>query len=284
MKNFFGICISRDGEPTGRDYDGERFAIRAVSPELRARIDEAQSNAQGVEQKVSLPFALSILKTVFFGAFLIVLFGVLKNVGEASFSEMLGNAPWLFIIAGLSLALWLVLSLVERKKVKAVIDSGEIQKLNVDFNALDAEASGQLEVPEDAVRADVFGCFYSSDSGKEKLRKMGSASYLNCEMRLFTEDGRLCITDMIKVYAIPLDDFKCYVRKKKKAVFSGWNKDESCIGKYRGVRVTEESDGNLRCRFAALRFSDCFGEYELCFPEYELETFRQLVDLPVFDE
>lgn len=283
MKNVFGYPYSKDGDTP---CDGARFVTNRVDLEFKREMDSTFDVALETDAKASLPAWLTLLKAICCLGFFLVGAAVVRNLDELSLTDMLNNSPVIFIIGGVCIVLWAALHIAEKARYKRVESTGEIDKTIELFEQLDRRSEQLLGIPHDRKAVDVLSFKYTEKNGKVKIKEEMFSKYSNNEMKLFRNNDDLCLADLECVYSFPISGFKKYVLKKKKADMDEWNKDVPFNkGQYKQYKISSNDYDTIFCKYYALQFADIFGEYEIFFPEYELEHFQSIVDVPVeFDE
>ena len=282
MKNVFGYPYSKDGDTP---CDGARFVTNRIDLEFKREMDSTFDAALETAAKASLPAWLTLLKAICYLGFFIVIAAVVRNIDELSLTDMLKNSPVIFIICGVCIVLWAALHIAEKARYKKVESTGEIDKTTEKMEQLDRRSEELLGIPHDRKAVDVLSFRYIEKNGKIKIKEELFSKYSNNEMKLFRDNDDLCLADLECVYSFPISGFKKYVLKKKKADMDEWNKDVPFNkGQYKQYKMTANDYDTIFCKYYALQFADVFGEYEIFFPEYELEAFKSIVDVPVEKE
>lgn len=282
MKNVFGYPYVKDGES---HCDGERFITARVDADFKRELNDAADDVLEMQEKSEIPGWAKLLSGICLLGFMIVAVGIIRNIGEVSFSQMFQNAPALFIVGGVCAVGWVVLKIVESVKFKKVSASGVIDRVADSMEQLDKRSEELLGVPENHGKVDVLSFRYTEKNGKVKIKEDIFYKFSNDEMKLYRDKDNLCLADIECVYSIPIADIKGYVLKKKKAEMDEWNKDVPFNkGRYKQYKIATNDYGTIFCKYYALQFADVFGEYELFFPVYELEAFKSIADAPVENE
>ena len=273
MKNLFAIDINNENERC----EFEPFILRRVKKELSEKQNEAINALESHEKKAGLSPWLVAVKYLSGAFFMIVLAAVVK-AGKTAFS----NAPILILIGAIcgviSLALWLT----ERKKSKTVAESDEFKDDVANADQLAEECLAELNIPTDAKKADIFLRPYKIKNGKEK-KAFDMFEYINTEFHVFREGDNLCIADVGSIIGVSIRDMTGIYPIDKRVNFMGWNKEENFNkGAYKPYKMTSNQYGILFIKPCySLRFSSFSEEYEIIFPAYELETFKNLTELDV---
>ena len=282
MKNVFGYPYSKDGDTP---CDGARFVTNRADAALKKEIDDVFGKVLETGSKASLPGWLQTLKLICYVGAAIVVISLLRNLGDLTLAEMYGNAPAIFYGGGVCIVLWAALHIAEKARYKKVESTGEIDRTTEKMEQLDRRSEELLGIPHDRKAVDVLSFRYIEKNGKIKIKEELFSKYSNNEMKLFRDNDDLCLADLECVYSFPISGFKKYVLKKKKADMDEWNKDVPFNkGQYKQYKITANDYDTIFCKYYALQFADVFGEYEIFFPEYELEAFKSIVDVPVEKE
>lgn len=282
MKNVFGYPRNDNGAAV---CDGERFVTERVDPAFKSEIDSSKKHIEDVKKKGRMP-----TKDVFiFGglgmAFPLGLIWIYTHCDTFDPAVVLAEQPVAFIIALLGFLIESAFLLVSIAKNKKVNSSPELAEANARLASLDKNSEIMLGVPQEYEKVDVLSFEYVEKNGKVKIPDTQSYRYLNNAMKLYKNGDMLCLADIERVYSLPIADVKKYVLKKRKALMSGWNKETAYNeGRYIKYRLSKNDNGSLNSKYCAMRCADSFGEYEVFFPEYELEAFKAIADAPTEKE
>lgn len=282
MKNVFGYPRNDNGAAV---CDGERFVTERVDPAFKSEIDSSKKHIEDVKKKGRMP-----TKDVFiFGglgmAFPLGLIWIYTHCDTFDPAVVLAEQPVAFIIALLGFLIESAFLLVSIAKNKKVNSSPELKEANARLASLDKNSEIMLGVPQEYEKVDVLSFEYVEKNGKVKIPDTQSYRYLNNAMKLYKNGDMLCLADIERVYSLPIADVKKYVLKKRKALMSGWNKETAYNeGRYIKYRLSKNDNGSINSKYCAMRCADSFGEYEVFFPEYELEAFKAIADAPTEKE
>lgn len=277
MKNVLGY------QGDSSKCDGERFLTASLDESFSRALDEAYYKAHKAQENATLPFWANAIAWLFFIAFAIVALIVLRAASEYGFAEAFVKLPlWLLIVGAAGFAVWLVLKLIEFRNGKKDEETGELDRALQAAENMQRTAESTLGVPPEYAMVDIMSCRYKPN--KNKLGGM-DGEYLNENMKLFGKDDCLCIADDGRVFSFPIKDFVRYYLGSEKLPLAIWNKeinyDEGEYLQY-GIK-TKYTD--MACLCYSLQFVCDSEVYEIIFPEYELERFQSIVDVPVeFDE
>lgn len=274
MINVFGY------QGDSSECDGERFVTARLDKSLSRAVDEAYAKADKAQENATLPFWANAVAWLFFIVFAIVAVVVLSAASELGFAEAFVKLPlWLPIVGAAGFVVWLVLKLIEFRNGKKDEESGDYDRALESLANIKQAANDMLGVPPDYATVDVMAYYYKPAKGKL------DGEYLNEDMKLFSKDDELCLADIDSVYSFPIKDFVRYYLGSEKLPLAIWNKEENYDeGEYLQYGIkTKYTD--MACLCYSLQFVSGSEVYEIIFPEYELEHFQKLVDVPVeFDE
>ena len=280
MKNVFGYKEIKNA--SRMSCDGAHFVGQKASGQLKRDLEKFAREGESTLEGAQLPSWLGLVKTLALLGFAIVLLASFKNLGELSISEMYHNAPVVFIIGVVCLAVWFVLYLLEKSIMKKAGESGELEKLSSRAEDLKARSEAELGIPHNAPEVDVLSFVYTEKDGEIKVKKQMLYTYENNIMRLFRDGDKLCLANMTEVYEFPIDGFEKYLLKKKSVDMGFWNKKEKHNkGRYKEFKVKVNEYGVVTSKYCAAQFNSGSKDYEIFFPTYELDTFRRILDLPV---
>lgn len=274
MINVFGY------QGDSSECDGERFVTARLDKSLSRAVDEAYAKADKAQENATLPFWANAVAWLFFIVFAIVAVVVLRAASELGFAEAFVKLPlWLPIVGAAGFVVWLVLKLIELRNGKKDEETGDYDRALESLANIKQAAEDRLGVPQDYATVDVMAYYYKPAKGKL------DGEYLNEDMKLFSKDDELCLADHERVFSFPIKDFVRYYLGSEKLPLAIWNKEENYDeGEYLQYGIkTKYTD--MACLCYSLQFVSGSEVYEIIFPEYELEHFQKLVDVPVeFDE
>lgn len=274
MINVFGY------QGDSSECDGERFVTARLDKSLSRAVDEAYAKADKAQENATLPFWANAVAWLFFIVFAIVAVVVLRAASELGFAEAFVKLPlWMPIVGAAGFVAWLVLKLIEFRNGKNDEKTGALDRALEEVASINQAANDMLGVPPDYATVDVMAYYYKPAKGKL------DGEYLNEDMKLFSKDDCLCLADIDSVYSFPIKDFVRYYLGSEKLPLAIWNKEENYDeGEYLQYGIKTKYN-DMACLCYSLQFVCDSEVYEIVFPEYELEHFQKLVDVPVeFDE
>lgn len=278
MKYFFGMDITENEE--NDIYDGERYAAARVDGELGERIEEAASLAQKADElcRVSpAPRKMGQTCLIFAAVWgLLLIFGLVRGTAELTSAPMLVTGAMVLIsaVAGV-----LLLRRAAKISKKTPEQEEAVRQANESFARVIADSARQLGVPENCPDTDVLHSVYSVKDGVPELYSMmGTKIHMSYPRKVFVKDGDLCISDIRKLYRIPVSALGELETVREKTGLGFWNKEKS-------FRSPEYAPYNIRASRGAL-VTDSYvrltatldnEEYVLLFPPYEKENLEKML-------
>ncbi len=276
MKNVFGFDISNKKD----DYveDGIIFVTKVINEELREVVDDSYKETKKFENKSQLPLALRIIKTICGFIALIFFVGVLRS--GVSLKEGYQNAPYVYWIGSLALLIWVILFCISKKLYNTVIKNVEFQEHLDDLEEILTKKKEDLDIPEDAKNIDVFLERYAVKKGKIKQKNFTLAVYVNMEVAIYVKDNQLCLSDLEKVWSIPLASFKSIELQPKKASCLFWNKEEAPNSeKYKKYKIKTNSNNQVFTKYYKIDIEHELENFYLLIPIYDGDIFMDLVNI-----
>lgn len=277
MKNVFSYPGDKFKNPK---CDGEQFVTASLDDNFKRTREKIYSKAKMTREAVTLPIIANAIAWASFALFAIIAFMFFKDVYKLGVDGALENEPiWLLSIGAAGFMVWLVLKLIEYRNGKKGEETGALDRALEEVASINQAANDMLGVPPDYATVDVMAYYYKPAKGKL------DGEYLNEDMKLFSKDDELCLADIDSVYSFPIKDFVRYYLGSEKLPLAIWNKEENYDeGEYLQYGIkTKYTD--MACLCYSLQFVSGSEVYEIVFPEYELEHFQSIVDVPVeFDE
>ena len=268
------------------ECDGEQFVTASLDDNFKRTRDKIYSKAKMTTEAITLPIIANALAWVCFALFAVIAFMFFKDVYKLGLAVAFETNPiWLLSIGAAGFVVWLVLKLIELRNGKKDEETGDYDRALESLANIKQAAEDRLGVPPDYTVVDIMSCRYKPVKGKLGLGDRIDGEYLNEDMKLFSKDDELCLADIDSVYSFPIKDFVRYYLGSEMLPLATWNKEENYDeGEYLQYGIkTKYTD--MACLCYSLQFVCDSEVYEIIFPEYELEHFQKLVDVPVeFDE
>jgi len=196
------------------------------------------------------------------------------------------NAPFLFYVGGIGAVVWIALTVLARKKAKAVMESDEATLIINRSNTIAENALSALGIPPNALETDFLISRYKNKGDKISLKAWGAAQFGNAQLFAYTENGILYLADVVQNFAVPIAAMKSIRKIKKRVAMDSWNKDTPHNkGEYKQYKISLGQSGEYLLRYYyALSIMHNGEVYELYFPPYELETMQKLTGLQAENE
>lgn len=267
MMNIFAYIWKKDAPPV---FNGRPFLIKEVGEELQTQFADFSSKQCAAEKKYSLPLPLRILSAVCMVAGAIIVCGILSALTKTPIAEAYANAPALFYVGPLCLAVWLTLFLINFRLRRKINNSEEYIALEADAETLLRKSSTELAVPADAPKIDIISCFHKEKNGV--VMPIASANMLD-ERSVYLQNDTVCFADISSVVSVPLSSVRNvrYVKKRTICV-GGWNKEEK-INAPRYKKYVYMSNTNIVLKgHYVIEVADVRGEYEILVPAYDFNV------------
>lgn len=289
MKPFLGVNITNNKK--NEKMNGEELIIAKASPsELESLESYGSEQVDMILNKVKLPLPVRVLSGIcgiiaLLGAMIaIVAFG--RSNGQDSIPvTVFTDYPWIFILAAICFVIWLVCTVIGRKKEKSIAEGNEYKEL---VNKTDSIADGiskEFNIPDGAAEVDIISITYTEKDGKikGKLRNFFYTPYMNYVMRIFRDDDTLYLADWEEKYAIPLSELRAIHTVNKRITLPMWNKEiEADCGEYKKYKLNVGKYGEVDVKpYNILEFFHDGVDWEIYFPCYELEVFEKITGLNV---
>lgn len=280
MKGIFCVDLSKGKDNS--EIEGLEFVVDNVPESQEEAIDRSNDLLEDVVESASLPKVLEFIKLVFeLGAFCALLSVLNILFDELTLKQLYANSPLIVWFELVSLICFPVLLLISRRKSKQVFESDDTAVKISRAKSLGQTSYEMLDVPSDAVDADVFMMKYKLKNGELKPHSFGMFDSMNLEVKLFADDENLFIADTATKYAFPLAEIKGIRRTDKQISFPEWHKEtEYNKGEYKQYKIKLNGYGIYFVKpYYALQISHNGEDYELYFPSYELNAFEHLTGL-----
>ncbi|HEY8365250.1 MAG TPA: hypothetical protein VIK84_06720 [Haloplasmataceae bacterium] len=282
MKNVFGI--KQDYQVSENNIDGKVFLTHKTPKEHEIKFNNNEEILNELKKKTTLPLALRVIKFLSFIISIIFIGGILRS--KVSISTAYKNAPYFFYIAGICLILGLTLYIVEKSKLRKLVES-EYFKETLDKIEKDIEDAKQiLGIPQDAYSLDVLTFTYKeNDQGERKICTSRLFQFINLDLYAYVKDDCLCFASVYEVLSIPLKSLIEIKEINKKASLAKWNKEVSYNApEYKQYKI-REANGILFIKpYYSIIINDPLGEFEIYIPCYDIDKIVQLTNLNIVKE
>lgn len=126
---------------------------------------------------------------------------------------------------------------------------------------------------------------YVIKDGKPKRKDIGLTQYVNLSMFAYINGDQLCLDDASSVWEIPLSSIRSIELVKKRVSFPDWTKPEPYDSKsYKPYKITTNQFGHYFARYYCVEISDIRGDFYLLIPEYDGNTFMELMKIHIENE
>ena len=283
MKNLFGFNLDEKSELSLSSPQLEPFIIRKIEGEGAERQKQIADKMEELEKKWATPSWLVYVRAAGLGiGVMLMAISILAilGMGKSAFANVYFNICFSFgVVLTFFGILFLTVETVLRKKVEA---SDEYKTALAKIEALVEESRASLGVPATALDVDIF--FFPHTVRNGEIKDSGVFKYLNHQMRLFEENGLLCLADEEAVYGIDKKLFRRMLTNPKKTGFTLWNKKVSHLKEpYKSFRVTLDHYGVYHVKnVCSVQFTTRDEEkFEIVIPPYEMEHFEKILNLKI---
>lgn len=284
MKPFLGIDLTED--KSNEKYDGEEFLSEKPSSAMSAALDSQADKALKMINKSKLPIGVRVVQWICGVAGTIITMGILRGIitdENIGFAEAYQNAFWLFWLAGLCLIIWLILTIIGHRREKTVMESDEINLLNLNSDTISKNIYAELHVPQDAQTVDIISFSYKMKNGEPQAATKGfeNSAYTNFEYKLFKDSDSIYLADLEGKYRFPLQALRKIQTVNKNIVLPFWNKDEEPNkGIYKKYKLSVDKFGSINFKPYHILELEHNGEiWGIYFPSYELPEFEKVTGL-----
>ncbi len=282
MKPFLGIDLTEN--KNNDKLNGNEFIIQVPSSTMTQSLEASSEKAEETIDKSKLPLPLRIIQSVCGVVGTIIVLGLIKslfNTDGVTVAQAYNNAPFLFWISGISLAVWGVLKIMSNQKAKEILESEESNQVFSKLDSVGKSIYSELGVPSDSKEVDILSFFYKIKDDRIKVCEKSMAQYFNPEFNIFTDSENLYIANLEGKYAFPLSSLKAIHKVKKHIRILSWNKEENFNkGIYKQYKLTNDNYGCIHCKNYYILEINCDNEsYGIYFPCYELPAFEELTGL-----
>ena len=275
MKIVFGIDQTEDR--SNSVFDGDVFIEKTVDEGQKKLLEEIRKKTAADERAQATPRWVMYLRTAMSAVFFVCAFVLARRAMDTSFTEMIKDRLWLFILGVVSALSYVGISVYEIKRRNRTVrdtDDGELKRMMQDA---ESRSYAMLGVPDSSPEADVLAAVYRLE-GDRIIQGNRLYSFINMVFRIFRDDRYMYLANYENLYRFPLKDMSGIVRFEGKVTVPNWTKDVSFeeppfdqykIGSIRDGSIYYESN-------YALRIKKGTELYILNFPPYELPVFEEM--------
>lgn len=259
--------------------NGQEFLTAELQQAQQDELERREKEAEKAERRGALPKWLDVVRYLLLVAGLIGAVGLFRAIADGvSPVQAYRNAPAVIWGTVLGLLIGGALTVYKKLQSKTAEKSEASVAAQSRLQSCRQSADACLRIPAEAERMDVLLFSYRMKNGAPEILDTA----INLEMRLFREDGSLCVTDGIQKYALPLDALTGIDLWKHGIPIVFWNKNEKPNSKsFRNAGIMLQNDMPVGLRFCCrLNLQKDGQDYALAFPAYELPTVTKLTALP----
>lgn len=278
------LCTDVTNDKNNERFDGEEFIVERVPEYQMNALDEKEEELDELGEKAGLPKPLRYLKFLTeMGAILLLI--PLTNLFDGyTLREQFENIPGLFIFGLISLVVFPILCLLEKKMKKNVIEDDDTVRTLQKADSIVLASYDLLGIDPASPDMDIFMMHYKRKGTELKPKPIGGMfDYMNFEVKAFADEDNLYISDTAMKLALPKAAMTGIRRIDKKLNFCPWNKATAYDkGEYKQYKITANQYGMLFVKSCYALQIELNGEdYELYFPPYELSLMQELTGLDV---
>ena len=271
-KNMFNMNASSEDS----NYECDELLIRKLDEKMAAekkKIDgELNRHISKMLNVFSVGFLINAILFALGVLFLCFYIGDLLNNDTVQMAYLIGGM--LSLIAAFAIYVY-------RTKIKKPhAESQEYETFSDEMDRFYDLCARSLNVPEKAQEVEIYTYLYTEEKGVRENFCSNNA-YINETMKIFEEDGKLCIYCADSVWGVPIDSIDEIVEIKENIFFSEWDKEiPHNKGDYMQYRIEELPDGDYKINgYYTIKFNYNDSHYEILVPKYEIEHFNKIINL-----
>lgn len=272
MKNLFGLDLLTE------EYLGKEFIVRKTDCKLTEYQEKLILQTEKIENRKRFPFWLTVLEYICAFAAILMIFIIVMDIDEYGVSKIFAVSLWKFAVALSAAAAWLAIFIASQiygrtaEKAPAFRDVYKVIEEEVYDKSYE-----KLSIPASAEVIDIISDSENAENSK-KLKKRSLC--FTVEVRIFTENGNLCLSDLESVMAIPLNEIAGVESSYKTVRVGNWTKKEEYnaerFKKY-GIRKSRAGEYFIRGSYS-VRVNHAGEEWEFSVPCYDGETLKKYID------
>jgi len=286
MKPFLGVDITSNKK--NEIQNGDEFIVKSVSKKVSEELESSWDELEKTLEESRLPLWVRIIKYICFFCGFCTLAGILRAATDIGLEKSFENAPYIFIICGVTLALAGILQIISKAKEKNVMKERNADQQIEDVKTDIQDVYDELNVPKDADSVDIIMFHYKDKNGEPTPKGIGlqTTPYVNFEFKIFQKEDVLCLASIESLYEIKFSELKAIKRVDKRISVSSWNKEEDPRkGKFKPYKMTVNDYGDVFFKpYYILEFERDGQLFGLYFPCYELSAFEYFTGLSAVEE
>ena len=284
MKPFIGIDITENKK--NDKINGKEFVVQETSKALYEAYDKATDEVGVFHKKAAMPLWFRIIHKIIGVGALIVSTSIVKIVlnkdGIETFVKVLKEMPWFVLLGVVCWAIFGVMTIIGRKKIKTVAESDEYNHTQSKAESLSNSVYAELGVPPQAPFVDILSFQYKIKDGKLKPKGKDAKTvpFINIAFKIHSDGENLYLTEMENKYAFAFSEMKGIKIIKERGFVQAWNKDEDFNkGEYKQYKITKNDYGYYFKHYCILELEHNCELWEIYFPDYELPIFEQVTGI-----
>lgn len=279
MTPFLGLDITENKK--NDKFNGEKFVVAKSSSASVAAYEKSAENAVEMSEKAKLPLAVRIFHWISGAVGAITAIAIIDTLGNEeniNFTEIYNNAPWIFWLSGICIAVWVVLNVISRKKAKTFTESEENELATSKLKSITNNIFAELDVPVTAKEVDVLSVRYKMKNGEPKAYKRGMQMmpYFNLVCKIYSDDEYLYLAGIETKYRFSRSSLKAIHTVKKDIAVPNWNKETPPNkGEYKQYKLYADDEVHIK-KYHILELQENGETWGIYFPNYELPTFEKI--------
>ena len=257
-------------------FEGDKFLYRTISDEDSQAVVDLRKECDEYEKKAQPPLWQKILQGVLLiMAFCCTIGVVLQN---KSLIEMVETQLPFVILAVVSMVGLIVMIWINRAREKRFTKTDEFKSIMARGDELVIKIRNSLGISTQAKELDVLAHPYKIVNGErvnsEKFDFLPLSNFV-----YMTADGKLCVSDLERVYAIDKKDIVKISYVKGPVLLSRWTKDIPIKdARYKDYDLKKASQGMVRvCGYYNFEIKSSHGQYALAVAPYDAKDVAHML-------
>ena len=284
MKPFIGIDITENKK--NNEINGKEFVVQETSKALYEAFDKSTDDVGGFHKKATMPLWFRIIhRLIGLGALIVstsIVKIVLNNDGIETFVKVVKEMPWFVLLGVACWAVFGIMALIGRKKVKEIAESDEYNHSQSKAESLSNTIYAELGVPPQAPFVDILSFQYKIKDGeiKPQGKEFKTVPFINIAFRIHSDSENLYLTEMENKYAFSFSEIKGIKIIKERGLVQAWNKEEEFNkGEYKQYKIIKNDYGYYFKHYCILELEHNGESWQIYFPDYDLPIVEQATGL-----
>jgi len=261
--------------------------VATTAPDLADALTKATDHVYDSLDKSFLPSPLSIVRwiscIVGFLLFAAIL-GVINDEEESiSLSQAYSSAAWAFWLCGTLILVFLVLTIIEHRKTKKILNSDEHKHTMTTVDSIMDTILTEFGIPSDAPEVDILTFRYKMKNDVPVAKEMdfSSTPYDTLIFHAYADASCLYLVNAEEKNAFLLSEMRAIRTINKRIMIPDWNKDNEPKDKiYKPYKLTVCEDDAVSFKpYHILELEHDGKLWGIYFPCYELPVFEKLTGL-----